>query len=614
MTETNITLSKLTVWNGNARKTNATDGINELAASIAAHGLLQPLLVTKALRGTYSIIAGQRRYLALRQLASEGKITADYLVPCRLVTGETDLTEISLAENVVRLAMHPADEFFAFRELADKGLHASEIAARFGVTETTVLKRMKLGRVSPTILDLYRQGELALNQVEAFTVSDDHARQEQVWHDLPAYNRHPSSIRLALTDGEIPLTEKRVKLVTVEAYEAAGGEVRRDLFDTRNGGYLMDATILDRLVREKLEAVAETVKAEGWKWVEIIPDFDYEQRSVYAQRRAHPVPLAEAAKIELDELQEKYDALADEYDGEDTEIEQNLESMLDRINELSDSALRFSDDTFAIGGAVISISYDGLNIDRGLIRGEDLPEDERRSAPRAKSKKDEPANGETLSAALVEDLSAYKTAAIRAELMDQPSIALASVVHALLLRMIPVYGERSCLEISSTSRPLTRSVPETNAAMEALAAAGQRWGDVLPGSGEALWDWCLSQSQEVLLDLLAFAVAQTVNAVQGKVDSPYGNGLAHAERLATALNMDMANWFTPTADNYFSRASKPLIIKAICEAKSRNPSPQWEKLKKAELAVMAEREVAGTGWLPEQLRGTKAASDLAQAA
>jgi ParB family chromosome partitioning protein len=608
MTETNITLSKLAVWNGNARKTNTSEGISELAASIAAHGLLQPLVVKKATRGMFSIIAGQRRYLALMQLAAEDRIDGDYAVPCRLVEGNADLTEISLAENVVRLAMHPADQFVAFRELADKGLHASDIAARFGVTETIVLKRMKLGRVSPMILDLYRQGDIMLGQVEAFTISDDYTRQEQVWRDLPTYDRHPGSIRHALTEGEIAVTDRRVRLVTLEAYEAAGGEVRRDLFDTQNGGYITDTAVLDRLVRETLESTAATVRDEGWKWVEIVPDFDYEQRLAYVRRHPHPVPLTEAAETELAQLQKEYDELADLFDGADDEMEQKLDTLLDRINELHDTGLRYTDDTFVMGGAVISLSHDGLTIDRGLIRSEDLPEDER---PASKGRKrSKPSASLALPAKLVENLSAYKTAAIRAELLEQPNIALAAMVHALVIRVGAFYGERSCLDISSMSKSLSRSVPETNKAMERLTEAGQRWGDTLPKEdGVALWHWCLNQPQDVLLDLLAFAVAQSVNAVQGS-----SNGLEHADQLATALGMDMTKWFTPTADNYFSRASKPLIIKAVCEARKRTPSPKWETMKKAELAAMAERDVSGTDWLPEPLRVEQSETELDQAA
>jgi len=62
---TTIALNKLTSWSGNVRKTGASEGIDELASSIAAHGLLQSLVVRKATRGKFAVVAGQRRLLAL---------------------------------------------------------------------------------------------------------------------------------------------------------------------------------------------------------------------------------------------------------------------------------------------------------------------------------------------------------------------------------------------------------------------------------------------------------------------------------------------------------------------------------------------------------------------
>jgi ParB family transcriptional regulator, chromosome partitioning protein len=81
---TTIPLNKLTVWDGNVRKTGVTDGIDELAASIAAHGLLQSLVVRKAKRGKYAVVAGQRRLLALQSLAKSKAIAADLDIPCTI--------------------------------------------------------------------------------------------------------------------------------------------------------------------------------------------------------------------------------------------------------------------------------------------------------------------------------------------------------------------------------------------------------------------------------------------------------------------------------------------------------------------------------------------------
>ena len=160
---TSIPLNKLTAWDGNVRKTAGADtALAELAASIAAHGLLQSLVVRNGKKGRFAVVAGGRRLAALLQLAEAGKIAADYAVPCQVVADDADATEISLAENAVREQMHPADEFEAFRDLSDKGMPAADVAARFGVTEAVVSKRLKLARVSPVILTAYRDGKLDL--------------------------------------------------------------------------------------------------------------------------------------------------------------------------------------------------------------------------------------------------------------------------------------------------------------------------------------------------------------------------------------------------------------------------------------------------------------------
>src|SRR3984957_16929996 len=140
---TTIPLNKLILANDNVRKTGATEGIGELAASIAAHGLLQSLVVRKAKRGKFAVIAGQRRHRALSLLAGDARIPADLLVDCHVVADEADATEIGLAENVMRAPMHPADQFEAFRDLIDKGASPADVAARFGVSESIIAKRLK---------------------------------------------------------------------------------------------------------------------------------------------------------------------------------------------------------------------------------------------------------------------------------------------------------------------------------------------------------------------------------------------------------------------------------------------------------------------------------------
>src|SRR6202050_300316 len=160
MTETiTIPLNKLLAWEGNVRKTDPDKGIDELAASIAAHGLLQSLVVRKDRRGKYAVIAGRCRLLALKSLAEAGSIEAARLVTCTVLDDGADATEVSLVENVQREPMHPADEFDAFKALIDGGMPVADVAARLGVTEGVVQKRLKLANVSPELIEAYRNGD-----------------------------------------------------------------------------------------------------------------------------------------------------------------------------------------------------------------------------------------------------------------------------------------------------------------------------------------------------------------------------------------------------------------------------------------------------------------------
>ena len=130
----------------NVRKTPAdASAFTELKASIAAHGLLENLIARAMEPGPdgaarYAVIAGGRRLAAMQALAAEGALDEDHPVPCRMIGSIVAAEEVSLAENSVRAAMHPADQVEAFRRLADAGSTAAAIASRFGVSERTVEK------------------------------------------------------------------------------------------------------------------------------------------------------------------------------------------------------------------------------------------------------------------------------------------------------------------------------------------------------------------------------------------------------------------------------------------------------------------------------------------
>jgi ParB family chromosome partitioning protein len=184
-------------------------------------------------------------------------------------------------------------------------------------------------------------------------------------------------------------------------------------------------------------------------------------------------------------------------------------------------------------------------------------------------------------------------------LLDAPDKGLAAVVYALVLDVFR-HRHDTALTFSATAQSLQRV--EGSTAFERLEAARENWGQRIPGTPADIWQWCLEQDQAVLLDLLTFCAACTINSVQVKTDRPDTPRLVHAGQLAAVLHLDMTSWFTPTAENYFNRISKLQILEALQEARQQPPAPAWANLKKAELAALAAREIAATGWLPLPLR------------
>ena len=562
----NLPLSKLVPSPANVRKTDRSNGIEQLAASIKAHGLLQNVQVKEAANGQFEVVAGGRRLAALKLLAKHKEIEADHPVPCNVLDGE-DTTEISLAENEIRQAMHPADQFDAFKALADGDMSEDDIAARFGVPPLVVRQRLKLANVSAKIIAAYRKGELDLECVMAFAVTDDHKAQERVWkawRSYPEYQREAENIRAMLTEQHIDADSKLARFVTVKAYEKAGGSVIRDLFDADSEGWLTDAELLNRLATEKLAAVQAKLIEDGWKWADIMPDIDYSALHRFERLRAS--------------------RNAD--DGKDG----------------------FTDKQKAKSGCIIAIGYGGkLEVHAGLLRPEDAKAERKAAAAKNKGKDGEPKGKDpnALSASLIESLTAHQTAALAAKLANNPKVALVAVVHALAIdALFDPSPFTPALKISGTVTYFGAAADETDKAASAKEQADATSAATkgMPKNPEKLWDWLLGKDQKELLALLAVCAAACVDTIQKANRSTDDSIAVRAGELAKALKLDMADYWQPTAAGYFSRVSKEQTLAAIEQACGAGAKAGFVTLKKAALADAAEKKLKGSRWLPEILR------------
>jgi ParB family transcriptional regulator, chromosome partitioning protein len=242
--------------------------------------------------GMYEVPAGGCRFQALQLLVKQKRLAKTAPVPCVVRDASTDILaeDDSLTENVQRVPLHALDQFRAFKAMRHKGMSDDEIAAAFFVGVNVVKQRLRLAAVSEKLLEVFADDGMSLEQLMAFTVIDDHARQEQVWDAVKdSSNDDPFHIRRMLTERTVRASDKRALFVGLAAYEEAGGTVLRDLFTEDHGGWLESVGLLERLMTEKLQAEAEKIAGEGWKWIEVNADFPYGHTANLAVK---PPPVA----------------------------------------------------------------------------------------------------------------------------------------------------------------------------------------------------------------------------------------------------------------------------------------------------------------------------------
>lgn len=251
-----IPLDQLTPAKANVRKVGAKD-IADLKASIAAIGLLQPLLVRPKEDG-FEIVAGQRRYHALLALAKDG---ATDPVPCIVMAQheEASAIEASLAENLIRMPMDEIDQYKAFASLVKKGMTTADIAAHFAVSEQLVTKRMAIANLLPPILTLYRKEEIGPDTLRSLTMASK--AQQKDWLALHKDDPRtaPQGYRLKswLFGGAQITTE--AALFDLETYP---GNIVSDLFGAHR--YFDDPEIFWTHQNAAIAALKAKLEAEGW--------------------------------------------------------------------------------------------------------------------------------------------------------------------------------------------------------------------------------------------------------------------------------------------------------------------------------------------------------------
>ena len=561
MTNSMIALSQLKAASNNVRVVNPDNAAHKaLMASIASQGVLQNLVVMPSGKDRYEVIAGGRRLRALQTLAKDKVIGTDYPVPCLVKEGRKDLTEISLAENVQREAMHPADEFEAFARMVEEGISVEDVATKFGVARTVVTKRLKLGRVAPRLLDVYRKGDLTLEAIMAFTVTDDYTRQLACYTELAAGHVSPRAIRQWLLGEAVDASVGIGAFVGKAAYVKAGGAVAGDLFEATN--YLCDTELVSRMAQEKLDRAAKKIEQEGaWAWVHTsLERYAATEGLVQLYPTLTEVPEAVAQPIET--LGKQIMAWEDVYYGGDlpegftdeASFEQAWEAAQEQLETLEAQRdaqyLQFSEAQQSYSGCIVTFNREGkLEVIEGLARRADIPNENQ--TPDA-AQGDASPTEKGLSQSLQDDIGQYRQQIVQAALLKQSALALDVLHYTLSTQLLADQHWRAeALQNahfqrveSRTSREDTqqgRAFSELEAAREKLPL---EWLAI--DSSVERFNAFRALSKRAKEALVTYCTAVSLNI--GQRDSA-----AEQEYLIEQLSVEFASYWRPTKENYFER-------------------------------------------------------------
>jgi ParB family chromosome partitioning protein len=632
-----IQLSKLVQSPRNVRRHSDAAADAELKASIAARGLLQNLIVRPAARGKFEVEAGERRRRAMLALADDKILPRTHEVTCLVLDSDATAVETSLAENFHRLAMNPADEAQAFAGLVDDGVSVEDVARRFGLTVRFVEGRLRLAALAPVVFEALAAGEITLDMAKAYGATSDQEIQAHVFEQVSTayYAPSPDSIRRMVLSGTVRGSDPRAKLVGRDAYAAAGGRIERELFDDDDSESWVDVALLESLAQAKMEERAQALAAEeGLAWVKptLDPYASHELVDGLVRIPAQLTPLTEAEVARLEKLDAAYDAHAAVLEDEDSNeeavaaAEAAIEAIERECQGIRHRQPVLAPEVKAEAGMILTLARDGIPVLQQIFYGEKQPDvagDEEGIEIVSGGAIDSPRRS-ALSKRLVDELAMQRRDVLSLHVASDPGLALDLLVFTLADADTLDWRSRSATTISGSypSGPIVgfepADAPVTAALADLRTSLDESWR---AGADVAdRFDRFRDLADETRAAWLGFVVARTLEA---SLNMSGTRRIAFHDHLGRILGIDMAQWWRPTAANYFDRVSKQVILEALADVGGPELSARFASVKKAELASSAERVFSGTyiaeaevqgralAWVPDVMRFAEPSSETA---
>lgn len=505
-----------------------------------------------------------------------------------------------MTENGKRKSMHPAEQIIGFRSMSADGNSPAEIGGLLGYSARHVQRMLKLANLAPELLSLLAENKLDVEQCQALSLEPDQSRQVQVYHQAKeSYSNIPAHLlKRLITETEISVNSSRFVFVGREAYEAAGGVVREDLFSAEDGDGTADSVLTDRLVQEKLTSIAQALKDEGWAWslVRDVSVKDYgEDRVNYLLSPEPEAQYSADEQFRLDELYATQEA-TETYDDEAA-----LQVLIDEIEQTA--AIRaWTPEMKAACGVVVCWERNELCIQRGVqkkVQEDSADGQDNASLHILTSRTPDVAEG--ISVPLLKKMSSERTLAVQAALVQQPQKAVALMVWRLCSCVFDFCTTASHpfeLRLDVHHSVLTSEAPtgKEGLAWKLLMLEKARLEALLPEGWKKDFTTFFHLDGQTLMSLMAFCTACSVDGVQTR-----DNGHTRQSKLdgiEAALGFHLRDWWQPTAENFLGLLSKKQITEALNEAGLTGAASDADKMKRGDAACHAEHWLADTRWVP----------------
>jgi ParB family chromosome partitioning protein len=574
----------------NRREHYLLDGLDELAQSIVELGIIVPLIVRVGRKNKFAVVDGRRRLLAIEKLVNDGRLKADTPVPVivreDLNLKDADAATVSVAANVVREAMNPADEVRAFRHLRDRKKTPEQIAAAFGIGLKRVKQRLALADLSPKVLDTLAKGEIDLDLAAAFAASNDHNAQNSALKQIGQYsfNRDPATVRAILRKEAIKGTSDLARFVGRKAYEAAGGKVRTDLFD--NVVIFENAELLLKLARDIANETKAKLKKEGWAWVEFASDLpkgaDRHYHRIFPATDNKYTPEQKKRLAELRKLDNSNDGLSDDESDEFEAIEEDA-----RIRSYSKADK-------AKSGVIIDLD------NFGITYGVQKPKEQKAEAKKA-GKAMAGNSKNAIPNTLLDDLAAILCGGTQMTVAQDPDLAEAVLIAQLspAVRQTMWTTMRGPLAISGA---IFSNDDKDNLGHQAFKKALNEVIKDAPKTFSECVAWALKRKPAQRRVIISHLLAAYIKPSRGLT---HGQNMSYettdATTLAKIAKPDMLKWWSPSTD-LLSRYNKGQLIGFMKEVEPKKPASTWTGLKRTALAKAVADAAPKAKWLPKEFR------------